>query len=73
MLQYTSAFDDEIQEVHEEQVEEMTAPKGAEAMPTGPDVNQPVEETSKSGQNKAGLSQNSHHGPYYYFYQGVCM
>lgn len=72
MLQYASAFDDEIQEAHEEQVEEMMAlPEEAEEMPSGSVEDEPVEKTSQSGQNEAGPPQNSHHGPYYYFYQGV--
>lgn len=74
MLQYVSAFDDEIQEAHEEQVEE-TAPQnvseGAEEMPEGSVEDKPVEETTQSGQNEATPPQNSNHGPFYYFYQGV--
>ncbi|XP_057213197.1 RING finger protein 10 isoform X1 [Triplophysa rosa] len=72
VLQYASAFDDEIQGAHEEKVEE-TAPRhvseGAEEMPAGSVEDKPVEETSQSGQNEAGPPQNSNHGPYYYFYQ----
>lgn len=71
VLQYASAFDDEIQEA-QEQVEEMTpqfVPEEAEEMLPGPVEDKSVEETSQSGQNEAGTPQNSHHGPYYYFYQ----
>jgi len=67
-VQYASAFDDELQEAHEEPVEEMTAqsvPEVAEEMPEGTLEDKPVEETPQT-------SQTAHHGPYYYFYQGVC-
>ncbi|XP_056102580.1 RING finger protein 10 isoform X2 [Rhinichthys klamathensis goyatoka] len=65
IVQYASAFDDELQEAHEEPVEEMTAPsvpEGAERMPEGALEDKPVEETPQT-------SQTAHHGPYYYFYQ----
>ncbi|CAM4715034.1 unnamed protein product [Leuciscus chuanchicus] len=65
ILQYASAFDDELQEAHEEPVEEMTAPsvpEVAEEMPEGALEDKPVEETPQT-------SQTAHHGPYYYFYQ----
>lgn len=66
ILQYASAFDDELQEAHEEPVEEMAArsvPELAEEMPERAVEGKPVEETS----------QAAHHGPYYYFYQGECV
>ncbi|KAK7146321.1 hypothetical protein R3I93_013918 [Phoxinus phoxinus] len=65
VLQYASAFDDEVQEAHEEPVEEVTArsvPEVAEEMPEGALEDKPVEETPQT-------SQTAHHGPYYYFYQ----
>lgn len=71
VLQYASAFDDEIQEVHE-QFEEIPAenvPEVAQEMPSGPVEDKSLEETSQTGQNEAAPPQNSHHGPYYYFYQ----
>lgn len=69
ILQYASAFDDELQEAHEEPVEEMAAqsvPEVAEEMPERAVEDKPVEETPQT-------SQAAHHGPYYYFYQGVCV
>ncbi|KAG7331992.1 hypothetical protein KOW79_003826 [Hemibagrus wyckioides] len=54
VLQYASAFDDEIQEVAPQQ----------EAVEVAEQV--PDEETLT---NEAGSQQNSQHGPYYYFYQ----
>lgn len=65
VLQYASAFDDELQEAHEEPVEEMAAqsvPEVAEEMPERAVEDKPVEETPQT-------SQAAHHGPYYYFYQ----
>uniref|UniRef100_A0A673HLM9 E3 ubiquitin-protein ligase RNF10 n=1 Tax=Sinocyclocheilus rhinocerous TaxID=307959 RepID=A0A673HLM9_9TELE len=65
ILQYASAFDDELQKVHEEPVEEMAAqsiPEVAEEMPERAVEDRPLEETPQT-------SQASHHGPYYYFYQ----
>uniref|UniRef100_A0A671PXM5 E3 ubiquitin-protein ligase RNF10 n=1 Tax=Sinocyclocheilus anshuiensis TaxID=1608454 RepID=A0A671PXM5_9TELE len=65
ILQYASAFDDELQKVHEEPVEEMAAqsiPEVAEEMPERAVEDRPLEETTQT-------SQASHHGPYYYFYQ----
>lgn len=49
-------------------MEEMTTPsvpEVAEEMPEGALEDKPVEETPQT-------SQTAHHGPYYYFYQGVC-
>lgn len=69
ILQYASAFDDELQEAHEEPVEEMAAqsiPEVAEEMPERAVEGKPVEETPQT-------SQAAHHGPYYYFYQGECV
>ncbi len=69
ILQYASAFDDELQEAHEEPVEEMpsqSVPEVAEEMPERAVEDKPVEETPQT-------SQAAHHGPYYYFYQGVCV
>lgn len=68
ILQYASAFDDEVQDTQEEVVEEMTnpsVPEAAEEMPEGDVEDLPIEETPQS-------SQTAHHGPYYYFYQGMC-
>lgn len=65
ILQYASAFDDELQEAHVESVEEMAAlsvPEVAEEMPGGALEDKPLEETPQT-------SQTAHHGPYYYFYQ----
>uniref|UniRef100_A0A9J8BZF0 E3 ubiquitin-protein ligase RNF10 n=1 Tax=Cyprinus carpio carpio TaxID=630221 RepID=A0A9J8BZF0_CYPCA len=65
ILQYASAFDDELQEAHEEPVEERVAqsvPEVAEEMPERAVEGKPVEETPQT-------SQAAHHGPYYYFYQ----
>lgn len=65
ILQYASAFDDEVQDTQEEVVEEMTnpsVPEAAEEMPEGDVEDLPIEETPQS-------SQTAHHGPYYYFYQ----
>uniref|UniRef100_A0A8C1Z6B6 E3 ubiquitin-protein ligase RNF10 n=1 Tax=Cyprinus carpio TaxID=7962 RepID=A0A8C1Z6B6_CYPCA len=65
ILQYASAFDDELQEAHEEPVEERVAqsvPEVAEEMPERAVEDKPVEETPQT-------SQATHHGPYYYFYQ----
>ncbi|XP_051525946.1 RING finger protein 10-like [Myxocyprinus asiaticus] len=72
VLQYASAFDDEIQELHEEPVEETPAqnvPEVAEEIPEEPVNDNPVEETPQTSQNEMGPMQNSHHGPFYYFYQ----
>ncbi|KAK2840622.1 hypothetical protein Q7C36_012201 [Tachysurus vachellii] len=60
ILQYASAFDDEIQETAEELPEvplQQEEPEVAEG---------PGEETLS---NDAGPQQNPQHGPYYYFYQ----
>ncbi|GAA6082003.1 RING finger protein 10 [Tachysurus ichikawai] len=60
ILQYASAFDDEIQETTEELPEvplQQEEPEVAEG---------PGEETLS---NDAGPQQNPQHGPYYYFYQ----
>ncbi|XP_067251293.1 RING finger protein 10 isoform X1 [Chanodichthys erythropterus] len=65
ILQYASAFDDELQEAHEEPEEEMAAqsvPEVAEEMSEGAVEDKPVEETPQTSQTAA-------HGPYYYFYQ----
>lgn len=65
ILQYASAFDDEVQDAQEEVLEEMTNPSVHEApeeIPDGDVEDLPVEETPQS-------SQTAHHGPYYYFYQ----
>ncbi|XP_059379946.1 E3 ubiquitin-protein ligase RNF10-like isoform X2 [Carassius carassius] len=65
ILKYASAFDDELQEAHEEPVEESVAqsvPEVAEEMPERAVEDKPVEETPQT-------SQAAHHGPYYYFYQ----
>ncbi|XP_052459843.1 RING finger protein 10 [Carassius gibelio] len=65
ILQYASAFDDELQEAHEEPVEErvdQSVPEVAEEMPERAVEDKPVEETPQA-------SQAAHHGPYYYFYQ----
>ncbi|XP_077079202.1 E3 ubiquitin-protein ligase RNF10 isoform X2 [Siphateles boraxobius] len=65
ILQYASAFDDELQEAHEEPVEEVTPPslpEVAEERTEGALEDKPVEETPQT-------SQAAHHGPYYYFYQ----
>uniref|UniRef100_A0A8C1U5N8 E3 ubiquitin-protein ligase RNF10 n=1 Tax=Cyprinus carpio TaxID=7962 RepID=A0A8C1U5N8_CYPCA len=65
ILQYASAFDDELQKSHEEPVEEMAAqsvPDVAEEMPERAVEDKPLEETPQT-------SQAAHHGPYYYFYQ----
>ncbi|XP_056319361.1 RING finger protein 10 isoform X2 [Danio aesculapii] len=65
ILQYASAFDDEVQDAQEEVLEEMTnssVPEVAGEMPEGDVEDLPVEETPQS-------SQTAHHGPYYYFYQ----
>ncbi|XP_051509598.1 RING finger protein 10-like isoform X1 [Myxocyprinus asiaticus] len=72
ILQYASAFDDEIQDLHEEPVEEMPAhnvPEVAEEIPEGPVEDKPVEDNPQASQNETGPQQNSHYGPYYYFYQ----
>ncbi len=69
ILQYASAFDDELQEAHEEPVEEMavqSVPEVSKEMPESAVEDKPVEETPQT-------SQAAHHGPYYYFYQGVCV
>lgn len=69
ILQYASAFDDELQEAHKDPVEEMAAhsvPGVAEEMPERAVEGKLVEETPHT-------SQAAHHGPYYYFYQGVCV
>uniref|UniRef100_A0A671Q9J9 E3 ubiquitin-protein ligase RNF10 n=1 Tax=Sinocyclocheilus anshuiensis TaxID=1608454 RepID=A0A671Q9J9_9TELE len=65
ILQYASAFDDELQEAHEEPVEEIavqSVPEVAKEMPERAVEDKPVEETPQT-------SQAAHHGPYYYFYQ----
>ncbi|KAK3540738.1 hypothetical protein QTP70_034789 [Hemibagrus guttatus] len=61
VLQYASAFDDEIQETAEEVALQQEAIKVAEQVPDGA-----KEETLT---HEAGPQQNSQHGPYYYFYQ----
>uniref|UniRef100_A0A673GAF9 E3 ubiquitin-protein ligase RNF10 n=1 Tax=Sinocyclocheilus rhinocerous TaxID=307959 RepID=A0A673GAF9_9TELE len=69
ILQYASAFDDELQEAHEAPVEEIavqSVPEVAKEMPERAVEDKPVEETPQT-------SQAAHHGPYYYFYQGVCV
>ncbi|XP_016424751.1 RING finger protein 10-like [Sinocyclocheilus rhinocerous] len=66
ILQYASAFDDELQEAHEAPVEEIavqSVPEVAKEMPERAVEDKPVEETPQT-------SQAAHHGPYYYFYQG---
>ncbi|XP_060737078.1 RING finger protein 10 [Tachysurus vachellii] len=60
ILQYASAFDDEIQETAEELPE---VPLQQEE----PEVAQGLGEETLS--NDAGPQQNPQHGPYYYFYQ----
>uniref|UniRef100_A0A672MKM5 E3 ubiquitin-protein ligase RNF10 n=1 Tax=Sinocyclocheilus grahami TaxID=75366 RepID=A0A672MKM5_SINGR len=65
ILQYASAFDDELQEAHEEPVEEIAVQsvlEVAKEMPERAVVDKPVEEIPQT-------SQAAHHGPYYYFYQ----
>ncbi|XP_059359303.1 RING finger protein 10 [Carassius carassius] len=65
VLQYASAFDDELQKSHEEPVEEMAAPSApevAEEMPERAVEDKLLEATPQT-------SQAAHHGPYYYFYQ----
>ncbi|XP_053360165.1 RING finger protein 10 [Clarias gariepinus] len=64
VLQYASAFDDEIQETSDEVPEvvpEQEVTEVAEDVLDGP-----REETLS---NEAGAQPNSQHGPYYYFYQ----
>ena len=71
VLQYSSAFDDEVAEVPEEDPEEATGeepqlPEGllGRVLEESPEdaAPQPAEETARP--------QTSEHGPSYYFYQG---
>ncbi|MCJ8735426.1 hypothetical protein PDJAM_G00246750 [Pangasius djambal] len=64
VLQYASAFDDEIQETAEELPEVSPEPEVTEAAEQVPDG--PGEEALT---HEAEPQQNSQHGPYYYFYQ----
>ncbi|XP_036434142.1 RING finger protein 10 isoform X1 [Colossoma macropomum] len=67
ILQYASAFDDEVQEAPEvlpEELPEQEVSEVTQKLPEGP-----AEETPPTTQSEAGPSQNSQHGPYYYFYQ----
>lgn len=78
VLQYSSAFDDEVAEIPEE---EPDVPEGIlESVleePPEPVVDAPpepqLEEESPAEQAQAGRPAASVvHGPYYYFYQGRC-
>ncbi|XP_043102889.1 RING finger protein 10 isoform X1 [Puntigrus tetrazona] len=62
ILQYASAFDDELQEAHEEEMAARSVLEAPEEMPEGAVGEKPVEETPQN-------SQAAQHGPYYYFYQ----
>ncbi|XP_017538210.1 RING finger protein 10 isoform X1 [Pygocentrus nattereri] len=67
ILQYASAFDDEVHKAPEMLPGELPEQEVAEVMlqvPGGPE-----EETPPPTQSEAGLPQNSQAGPYYYFYQ----
>ncbi|XP_072538641.1 E3 ubiquitin-protein ligase RNF10 [Salminus brasiliensis] len=61
ILQYASAFDDEVQDAPEEPPEELP-----EQVPEGPGEENPDQ---GAGQSEAAPPQNPQHGPYYYFYQ----
>ncbi|KAK2898851.1 hypothetical protein Q8A67_010269 [Cirrhinus molitorella] len=65
ILQYASAFDDELQEAREERVEDMVAPSVSEVSEEMPEVAVEEKAVEEIPQN----SQGAHHGPYYYFYQ----
>ncbi|XP_076849948.1 E3 ubiquitin-protein ligase RNF10 [Brachyhypopomus gauderio] len=70
ILQYASAFDDEVQEAPYElpfqlpELETSDVTEVAEEVPEGPEEEAPVPELSESGP-----SHTSQHGPFYYFYQ----
>uniref|UniRef100_A0A8B9KM78 E3 ubiquitin-protein ligase RNF10 n=1 Tax=Astyanax mexicanus TaxID=7994 RepID=A0A8B9KM78_ASTMX len=64
ILQYVSAFDDEVQDVPEDLPEDLPEPEEV----TEPDsvLEEPEE---NPGQSVAASLPNSQHGPFYYFYQ----
>ncbi|XP_007229396.3 RING finger protein 10 [Astyanax mexicanus] len=64
ILQYASAFDDEVQDVPEDLPEDLPEPEEV----TEPDsvLEEPEE---NPGQSVAASLPNSQHGPFYYFYQ----
>ncbi|XP_068460591.1 E3 ubiquitin-protein ligase RNF10 [Clinocottus analis] len=79
VLQYSSAFDDEVAEGPEEAIAELTGfPQGIlesvleeppEATMGAAPETQPVEESPASQAESGRPSTNVVHGPYYYFYQ----
>lgn len=81
MLQYSSAFDDEVAEVPEEATAELPGfpesilesvlEEPAEAMMDAASEPQPVEESPASQAESGRPSTSVVHGPYYYFYQGA--
>lgn len=82
VLQYASAFDDEVEELTEDVAAELPDVSGAplecvpeeEACEAGPDTApepQPDEQSPANQAESAHPSTNVVHGPYYYFYQGV--
>ena len=80
MLHYSSAFDDEVQEVPDVDPVEV-AEEVPEELPEGPaeasfnpkvdaEAPQALEAAPAAPQNEAGRPPTSEPGPYYYFYQG---
>lgn len=76
MLQYSSAFDDEVAEVPEDAAAELPGfPDGIlecvlEEPPEAAPELQPDEESPASQAEAGRPSTSVVHGPYYYFYQG---
>lgn len=64
ILQYASAFDDEVQDDPEGPPEELPEHEVTEQVLEGPEEENPL-----TGQSEDAHPQNSQHGPFYYFYQ----
>lgn len=81
MLQYSSAFDDEVAEVPDEGTAQLSGFPGSilesvveelpEAMIDAAPEPQPDEESGASQTESGRPSTSVVHGPYYYFYQGA--
>ncbi|TRY55480.1 hypothetical protein DNTS_027870 [Danionella cerebrum] len=71
ILQYASAFDDELLDAAvEEPQDELQEEPEEEMVPTSvPDVLEEMTSDEKPVEGMPQLSQAAHHGPYYYFYQ----
>lgn len=78
MLQYASAFDDEVLELLEDGSEQPQLPEGIlesvleEVPDIEPEPPEDIPEEPPACQSDTSRnSTNMVHGPYYYFYQGV--